>query len=89
MFTRRHMLQSALGTGAALGTVALLPAWARPASAGNTGLTELVGSQFDLQPDKINSYVHDHDHVFVFSHGVIFKTSNTINWPCVRILTAS
>ncbi|WP_370337613.1 copper resistance system multicopper oxidase [Parvularcula marina] len=52
MFTRRHMLQSALGTGAVLGASGLLPAWARPASAGNTGLTELAGSQFDLDIGK-------------------------------------
>lgn len=48
MFTRRHMLQTALGTGAALGAAGLLPAWARPASAGNTGLPELTGNDFDL-----------------------------------------
>jgi CopA family copper-resistance protein len=42
------MFQSAFGTGAALGVAGLLPAWAQSASAGNTGLTELSGNQFDL-----------------------------------------
>jgi len=48
MINRRHLLQSALGAGAALGSSSLLPAWARSASDGNLGLTSLSGTQFDL-----------------------------------------
>lgn len=48
MLTRRHMMQSALGAGAALGASGLLPAWARPASAGNLGIPALSGSTFNL-----------------------------------------
>ena len=48
MINRRHLLQSALGAGAALGSASLLPAWARSASDGNLGLTSLSGTQFNL-----------------------------------------
>ena len=48
MINRRHLLQLALGAGAALGSSSLLPAWARSASDGNLGLTSLSGTQFDL-----------------------------------------
>ena len=48
MINRRHLLQSALGAGAALGSASLLPVWARSASDGNLGLSSLSGTQFDL-----------------------------------------
>ncbi|WP_370233880.1 MULTISPECIES: copper resistance system multicopper oxidase [Henriciella] len=48
MINRRHLLQSALSAGAALGSASLLPAWAKSASDGNLGLPALSGTQFDL-----------------------------------------
>lgn len=48
MLTRRHFLHGAGAGALALGSLALLPTWARPASAGNTGLTTLTGTRFDL-----------------------------------------
>ncbi len=51
MISRRHLLGAA-GGGLALGLGAKLPAWARPASAGNTGLSELAGNVFDLTVDR-------------------------------------
>ena len=51
MYSRRSLLRSA-GAGLALGVSTQLPAWARPASAGNTGLNELTGNVFDLTIDR-------------------------------------
>ncbi|WP_300381859.1 copper resistance system multicopper oxidase [Henriciella sp.] len=48
MLNRRHLLQTALGAGAAYGATSLLPAWARSASAGNLGIPSLQGTEFDL-----------------------------------------
>ncbi|MAN73076.1 MAG: copper-binding protein [Henriciella sp.] len=48
MFNRRHLLQTALGAGAAYGATSLLPAWARSASRGNLGIPSLAGTEFDL-----------------------------------------
>ncbi len=52
MFNRRRFLQSALGTGAVVSASGMVPAWARPASAGNMGIPSLTGTQFDLSIDK-------------------------------------
>lgn len=52
MFNRRRFLQSALGTGAVVSASGIVPAWARPASAGNMGIPSLTGTQFDLSIDK-------------------------------------
>lgn len=52
MLTRRHLLHSALGTGAALSVPGLFPAWAKPASAGNLGIPALTGQNFDLSIDS-------------------------------------
>jgi len=48
VFNRRHLLQTALGAGAAYGATSLLPAWARSASRGNLGIPSLAGTEFDL-----------------------------------------
>lgn len=48
MLNRRNLLQSAIGAGAAYGVSTLLPAWARPASAGNIGMPTLTGTEFDF-----------------------------------------
>jgi CopA family copper-resistance protein len=48
MFTRRSLLTTAAGGGALAAAGALLPAWARSASAGNKGVFELAGTEFDL-----------------------------------------
>ena len=48
MFNRRSFLSAALGSGAALGSASLLPAWARSAAHGNLGLTTLSGNTFNL-----------------------------------------
>ncbi|WP_018146867.1 copper resistance system multicopper oxidase [Henriciella marina] len=48
MFNRRSFLGVALGSGAAIGSASLLPAWARSAAHGNTGITTLTGNKFDL-----------------------------------------
>lgn len=45
---RRTFLQSAMGLGALMGAGLSLPAWARPASAGNLGIPTLSGNKFDL-----------------------------------------
>ncbi len=52
MLTRRQMLHSAIGAGAAFTTPGLFPAWAKPASAGNLGIPALIGNQFDLTIDR-------------------------------------
>jgi FtsP/CotA-like multicopper oxidase with cupredoxin domain len=52
MFNRRAFLQSVAGSGLALGASGLLPAWARSASDGNSGLKALTGNQFDLTVGK-------------------------------------
>lgn len=48
MFSRRILLKTAAGGGMIAAASALLPAWARSASAGNKGIFELAGSEFDL-----------------------------------------
>ncbi|QYJ00701.1 copper resistance system multicopper oxidase [Thalassovita mediterranea] len=48
MFNRRSFLGAALGSSAAIGSASLLPAWARSAVHGNTGITTLTGNNFDL-----------------------------------------
>lgn len=48
MLTRRHMLQAGAGGSLILGASALMPAWARSAAAGNKGIFELAGQDFDL-----------------------------------------
>ncbi|MFN0025359.1 MAG: copper resistance system multicopper oxidase [Parvularculaceae bacterium] len=48
MVTRRKILTTAAGGGVIAAASALLPAWARSASAGNRGIFELAGSAFDL-----------------------------------------
>ena len=52
MVSRREFLGTALQTGAVLGLAGLLPAWARPSSAGNMGLAALTGTNFDLTVDQ-------------------------------------
>lgn len=52
MLSRRALMKSTVGVGAALGASALLPAWARSAEHGNLGLPTLTGTQFDLTIDK-------------------------------------
>ena len=48
MFSRRTLLKTAAGGGVLAASGALLPAWARSASAGNKGIFELAGTEFDL-----------------------------------------
>ncbi len=48
MLTRRQALKAAAAGGIIAGASSLLPAWARSASAGNKGIFELAGSEFDL-----------------------------------------
>jgi CopA family copper-resistance protein len=48
MYTRRKLLTTAAGAGVIASANALLPAWARSASAGNKGIFELAGQDFDL-----------------------------------------
>lgn len=52
MYDRRQFLQTALSTGIVLGASGLVPAWARPASAGNYGIPSLTGTEFDLRISK-------------------------------------
>lgn len=52
MFTRRHMLGTAFGAGAASSVAGLMPAWARSATDGNLGIPHLTGTQFDLSIGK-------------------------------------
>lgn len=52
MFTRRHMLGTALSAGAASSVAGLVPAWARSATDGNLGIPQLTGTQFDLSIGK-------------------------------------
>jgi CopA family copper-resistance protein len=52
MFSRRKLIQTAGLGGLALGGAGLLPAWAKPASAGNLGLPVLTGTRFDLTIGK-------------------------------------
>ena len=52
MLSRRSLIKTTLGAGTALGTAALLPAWARSAEQGNLGLPTLTGTQFDLTIDQ-------------------------------------
>lgn len=48
MVSRRTLLKSAAGAGVVSAAASLLPAWARSASAGNKGIFELAGTEFDL-----------------------------------------
>ncbi|MBA3070184.1 MAG: copper resistance system multicopper oxidase [Hyphomonas sp.] len=48
MFTRRHLLRTAAAGSVMTASAALLPAWARSANAGNTGIFESRGTAFDL-----------------------------------------
>jgi CopA family copper-resistance protein len=48
MFTRRHLLRTAAAGGVMTASASLLPAWARSANAGNTGIFESRGTAFDL-----------------------------------------
>ncbi len=52
MFSRRKLIQTAGLGGLALGGAGLLPAWAKPASAGNLGIPGLTGTRFDLTIGK-------------------------------------
>ena len=77
MFDRRKFLTTTLGAGAGLSASSLMPAWARPASAGNLGIPGLQGSVFDLNIGK-------------FSHTVGGKTgmatgiNGTVPGPLIR-----
>ena len=77
MFNRRSFLGSALGTGAAFGAASLLPAWARSAAHGNTGLAALTGSEFNLDvgefPVKIDG-----------RHGHAVGVNGTLPAPLIR-----
>ena len=48
MFTRRHLLRTAAAGGVMTASASLLPAWARSANAGNTGIFDSRGTAFDL-----------------------------------------
>ncbi|ABI77539.1 copper-resistance protein, CopA family [Hyphomonas neptunium ATCC 15444] len=48
MFTRRSLLRTAAAGGVLAASTSLLPAWARSANAGNTGIFETRGNAFDL-----------------------------------------
>ena len=52
MISRRQFIHTATLGGFALGATTLLPAWARPASAGNLGLETLTGNNFDLTVEE-------------------------------------
>jgi len=52
MFNRRRFLQTSLQGGLLLGLSSLLPAWARSASDGNTGLKPVTATKFDLSIGK-------------------------------------
>jgi len=77
MFDRRKFLTTTIGAGTALGASSLMPAWAKPASAGNMGIAALQGSQFDLNIGK-------------FTHTVSGKTgkavgiNGTVPGPLIR-----
>lgn len=48
MITRRHLLSASAAGGLWAGAGALLPSWAMSAHAGNKGVFELAGNEFDL-----------------------------------------
>ena len=77
MFSRRKLIQTAGLGGLALGGAGLLPAWAKPASAGNLGLPALTGTRFDLTigkfPVRIDGRV-----------GEAVGTNGTLPAPLVR-----
>lgn len=52
MISRRDFIATGFGGGALLGASSLLPAWALPASRGNTGLQSMTGNRFDLTVDR-------------------------------------
>ncbi|WP_268235250.1 copper resistance system multicopper oxidase [Aquisalinus luteolus] len=52
MVSRRQFLSTSLQAGLVLGATSVLPAWALPASRGNTGLNALSGNRFDLVIDR-------------------------------------
>ena len=52
MFNRRQFIAGSVMGAGALGLNTLLPAWARPASAGNMGLAHAHGSTFNLKVGK-------------------------------------
>ncbi len=48
MYSRRRFMQAGAAGGVIASATGLLPAWAKSASAGNTGIFELAGNSFDL-----------------------------------------
>jgi len=48
MYSRRRFMQAGAAGGVIAYATGLLPAWAKSASAGNTGIFELAGNSFDL-----------------------------------------
>ena len=48
MYSRRRFMQAVAAGGVIASATGLLPAWAKSASAGNTGIFELAGNSFDL-----------------------------------------
>ena len=77
MINRRHLLHSALGAGAVLGSAKLLPAWARSASAGNLGIASLSGTRFDLDIDRFPVRINGRD-------GMATGINGTLPGPLLR-----
>ena len=77
MLSRRKLIQSAGVSGLTLGAASLLPAWARPSSAGNLGITEITGTEFDLTVGKFPVRIDDRI-------GQAIGVNGTIPAPLIR-----
>ncbi|WP_416877443.1 copper resistance system multicopper oxidase [Litorimonas sp.] len=77
MFDRRKFLTTTIGAGAALGASSLMPAWAKPASAGNLGIPGLQGSVFDLNIGKF-------PHTVGGKTGTATGINGTVPGPLIR-----
>ena len=77
MFSRRHFLGAGAASAFALSGASLLPAWARPASAGNTGLNSLTGTEFDLHVSQFPVMINGRK-------GLATGVNHTLPAPLIR-----
>ncbi len=76
-FSRRHLLQLAVGGGALASLGGLLPAWAQSARNGNLGIAALAGTDFDLSIGKFPVHINGRA-------GMATGINGTLPGPLVR-----
>lgn len=77
MRNRRQILTSIIGGGAAMGLYGHLPAWAKSSHLGNTGISALRGTDFNLSIERFPIRINGHE-------GNAFGVNGTVPAPLIR-----